>query len=431
MRLAWAQVLEVLEQDSALQRLRVHCLAKHAGEVAAREVVALNYLALNAAQVPDARVLVNTTGLDLGLGTGGVAFVVPSTALDIPVGTPVATGTPVSVDAPVPVDAPVLADAPVPAGAPVSVAASAATNASISTDTACLPQDSLVVPTQIGHIIKLRYTPLQREYATVEEPGSPYHAALKDATSLDALPVVCCELHSQMPLVAAAVKHRLPSARLVYVMTDQAALPLAFSRLCKQTREAGLIDRTITSGQAFGGELEAINLHSALLAARHVALASVAIVAPGPGIVGSHTRLGHGGVAQGEAINAVAALGGRSVAVLRLSWADARPRHQALSHHSIVALGQVSLAGARVAVPKSLSQERKAQLDAAIAAASLRMRHSFHDIEVEAITTNLSTSLRGLEVMTMGRTYTDDPEFFEAAFAAGILAADLTASFDG
>ena len=117
-------------------------------------------------------------------------------------------------------------------------------------------------------------------------------------------------------------------------------------------REAGWLAATETTGQSFGGDLEAVTVHSGLLAARHVAGADVAVVAQGPGNLGTGTRWGFSGVAAGEAVNAAAVLGGRPVASLRLSDADSRSRHQGVSHHSITAYGRVALAACDVAVPE-------------------------------------------------------------------------------
>src|SRR6185295_756186 len=74
--------------------------------------------------------------------------------------------------------------------------------------------------------------------------------------------------------------------------------------------------------------------HTALLAARLVVGADVAVLAQGPGNLCTGTRWGFSGVAAGEAVNAVAALRGRPVAALRVSEADARERHRGVSHHS-------------------------------------------------------------------------------------------------
>jgi hypothetical protein len=76
-------------------------------------------------------------------------------------------------------------------------------------------------------------------------------------------------------------------------------------------RDAGWLAGTVTVGQAFGGDLETVTVHTGLLAARHVLGAQVAVVAQGPGNLGTGTRWGFSGVACGEAVNAAAVLGGR------------------------------------------------------------------------------------------------------------------------
>ena len=99
-------------------------------------------------------------------------------------------------------------------------------------------------------------------------------------------------------------------------------------------KEAGWIEGSVTVGQAFGGDLEAVTVHNGLLAARLVLGADIAIVTQGPGNLGTGTRWGFSGVAAGEAINAAAVLKGQPVAALRVSEADQRDRHRGVSHHS-------------------------------------------------------------------------------------------------
>ena len=140
-------------------------------------------------------------------------------------------------------------------------------------------------------------------------------------------------------------------------MTDGGALPAWFSRTCATLREAGWLAGTVTVGQAFGGDLETVTLHTGLLAARHVLGADVAVVTQGPGNLGTGTRWGFSGVAAGEAVNAVAALGGRPVAALRISDADPRERHRGISHHSLTSYGRVALARADVVLPDLPSGE--------------------------------------------------------------------------
>jgi hypothetical protein len=269
-----------------------------------------------------------------------------------------------------------------------------------------------------GHVMKLRYTPLQRDVLAVEEPASPHHEAMVSAEDLGGMPVVCCGLHSQIAPVAAAVKAARHDARVAYVMSDAASLPLALSDLVRACRLAGLLEATVSSGQAFGGDLEAVTLHSALLAARHVLAADVAIVANGPGVTGTGTAFGHGGVSQAQALDAAFALGGRPVAVLRLSFADPRERHRGVSHHTLGVLGRLALGRAVVAVPALLG-EQAAEVDRALEDAGVWARHERADAA------GTLPDARGVELLTMGRHPENDPAFFAAAAAAGEVAARL------
>ena len=242
---------------------------------------------------------------------------------------------------------------------------------------------------------------------------------MADAVDVGGMPVVCCGLHSHVPLVAAAIRERCPDARVAYVMTDQAALPYAMSDVIAACASASLIDVSVSCGQAFGAEIEAVNLPSGLVAARVVARADIAIVAIGPGVVGTGTALGHGGVAQGDAINACAAVGARAVASLRVSFADARDRHRGVSHHSIVALTRIALAGAAVAVPLLPDVALRARIDADLADAGVWDRHTRVEVACGL------PDARGVQLRTMGRGPADDPAFFLAAAAAGAAAAAM------
>jgi hypothetical protein len=206
-------------------------------------------------------------------------------------------------------------------------------------------------------------------------------------------------------------------------MLDGGALPAWFSRTAAALREAGWLAATVTVGQAFGGDLEAVTVHTGLLAARHVLGADVVVVAQGPGNLGTGTRWGFSGVACGEAVNAVAVLGGRPVASLRISAADPRPRHRGVSHHSLTTYGRVALARADVVVP-DLPGEFGAQV--AAQAASLAARHRLVRVSVDG----LEETLRACPVRmsTMGRGLDDDLAYFLAAAAAGRHAASLIAA---
>ncbi|MDR0308850.1 MAG: DUF3866 family protein, partial [Coriobacteriales bacterium] len=335
-------------------------------------ITAIHYLTFASRLEPGQTVLLNVTALDLHLGTGGLAFVVPGSSYS-----------------------------------------DYTTHAARTSHTG-----QTTNPISQGHIMKLRYTPLQREVLAAEEPASPYHELLREADSLDGLTVICCGLHSQMPLVAAALKTFDPKARVVYCMTDEAALMAEFSDLVRQAEDRGLIGTTITCGQALGGSLEAVNLHSGLLIAHLVCQADYVITAIGPGVVGTGTAFGHGGIAQAEALNAVSALQGTPIGVLRVSEADLRERHRGLSHHSCSVLGQACLIKALLALPIDLDPVFFEHLDSELQATGISERHIIMKLhsQYEQI------DFRDLNVKSMGRSQAEDPAFFKVATAAGVLA---------
>ena len=184
---------------------------------------ALAYPALVGRPQPGDAVLLNTTALALGLGTGGYALVV------------------------------------------------------------AVPDRLPADPTGPGHLVKARYTPMQATVLGVDEQGSPHPATLATADSLDGMPVVVADLHSALPAVLAGVHADQPTARVGYVLTDGAALPAWYSRTVAELRAAGRLAGTVSVGQAFGGDLEAATVHTGLLALRWVLGADVAVVTQGPG----------------------------------------------------------------------------------------------------------------------------------------------------
>jgi hypothetical protein len=271
-----------------------------------------------------------------------------------------------------------------------------------------------------GRVMKARYTPLQTAVPAVEET----HAEVLEASrGLEGLPVVVAPLHSMVGPVAAGAK-AAGAARVAYTMTDGAALAGSFSRVVPELRGAGLLDDFVTAGQAFGGELEAVTVWSALLAAKEIARADVVVVADGPGNLGTNTRWGVTALGGGHALNAAATLGGRPVAALRMSAADPRERHRGVSHHSLTILAEVCLVPANVAVPRLEGPERET-VWATLRAARLEERHQL--VEVPGTPALDLLAERGVEVRSMGRSPREDPPFFLAAGAAGVLAGRMAA----
>jgi hypothetical protein len=266
--------------------------------------------------------------------------------------------------------------------------------------------------------MKLRYTSLQADVGSTEE----HEAVLAEADDVGGMPVVAAGLHSQVPAVAAAFKDAAPGARLVYVMTDGAGLPLALSDLVAALTGRGLLDATVTCGQAFGGDFEAVSVFSALAVARHVAGADAVVVAMGPGVAGTGTRLGFSAIEVGPVLDAATAVGGRPIACLRASFADPRPRHQGLSHHSATALGLACRSRVTVPLPLVGGPEEET-LRAGVAAAGLDVRHDVVAVKPPDILGLFDK--HALVVTSMGRPAAADPILFACAAVAGVVAAEL------
>jgi uncharacterized protein DUF3866 len=247
-----------------------------------------------------------------------------------------------------------------------------------------------------AHVIKLPYTPIQAAAAHGEETG-------RLADELAGMPVVCCSLHSQLAPVCAGLGGE--GVSVAYVQLPGGALPLPLSDTVRALRGRGLLATTVSVGACFGGEVECVNVASALAwtaGEGHRA----AVCAIGPGIVGTGSKLGHGGLAAAEAANAASALGGAPVLAARVSGADERERHRGVSHHTGAVL-ELCLGGATVAWPEGFA-----------APAWLQPR-------TEVDVSGWQEASAGLPLSHMGRGPDEEPAFFAAAFAAGRLARNL------
>jgi hypothetical protein len=211
-----------------------------------------------------------------------------------------------------------------------------------------------------------------------------------------------------------------PGLKVGYVMTHGAALPLSFSKLVARLCAEELIDVTCTSGHAFGGDLEAVNVFSGLAALKHVEKCDVAVVAMGPGVVGTGTALGFTGMEQGQVLDAATALGGRSIACLRVSFLEERERHRGLSHHTITALTIGARAPTTVVVPKLPPSQARALADE-LRDSGICDRHTTVVERGDAAIELLQE--RSIPVTSMGRTLDEVPELWLAAGAAGRAAA--------
>ena len=256
-----------------------------------------------------------------------------------------------------------------------------------------------------GHLIKGRYTPFQCAVQSLEEITE--HSEIWERR-LDGMPVIACQLHSQIAPVAAGLALR--GKRAVYVMTDAATLPIAFSKTVRALRKSALIAATITAGQAFGGDYETVTVYSALLGAGHLLNADAVIIGQGPGNAGTGTRYGFSGIEQAALLDATAALGGTPIACVRMSDADSRERHQGISHHTRTSLA-LTYPSCLVPLPHGTD------------ASAVPPRHQVRFVEDADRALDLLEQ-SGITVKSMGRARKDDPIAFQAAAAAGLVAAE-------
>ncbi len=270
-----------------------------------------------------------------------------------------------------------------------------------------------------GHIMKLRYTPLQFSANTVESQESQYHKVLAETTSIEEMPVAIGSLHSQLPPFVVTAKYLDPQVRIAYIMTDGAALPINVSNLVSELKNKKFIDYTITCGQAFGADFEAVNIYSALTCAKHALKADIVFVSMGPGVVGTDSLLGTTSLEVGQTINAIESLKGKSIVVPRMSFKDKRKRHQGVSHHTITALDKIALAKTTVVLPE-LDKKKSNYVHKQLQIAGVDKKHSF--IIVKNIITEKALDEANIHPTTMGRGFEEEPEFFLAAGCAAIKA---------
>jgi hypothetical protein len=251
-----------------------------------------------------------------------------------------------------------------------------------------------------AHVMKLGYTSIQHAVTPFEERGEASEARG---------PVAVIALHGQLPCVAwAAASGGERPRRIGYVQTAGGALPGELSDVVRELRERGLLAAHVTAGPSFGGEHEAITVAGALEAGFADGW-EAAIAGPGPGILGSATRLGHGGLVALDTAHAALALGCRTLLVPRMSSGDPRERHRGLSHHSATAL-ELLLRPVLVPLPEGAEAPPG-------------------DHESAEFAVDLQGYARsGLPATTMGRTVEEDELFFRAALAGG---AALAKEIDG
>lgn len=309
----------------------------------------INYNRLTGEIVPEDEVLLNTTAVELGLGTGGYHFVLANLSRDI---------------------TPNIGE---------------------------------------GHIMKLRYTPMQINCLAAEAQESPCHEVFNGFESLELLPVIVGTLHSMLAPIALALKELAGKKRIVYIMTDGGALPIWMSDTVRILKGNGVLSGTVTYGNAFGGDLECINAYTALIAAKEILKADAAVICMGPGIAGTDTRYGFSGIEQSQIIDIANNIGGKTIAVPRISFADSRSRHYGLSHHSRMTLGKLCCTRAFIALPE-LEGEKASLIRSQAENSGILSRHDVSYWHWEKLEYLLAKE-EGL-LNKMGKGFSQDKEYF-------------------
>jgi Protein of unknown function (DUF3866) len=280
------------------------------------------------------------------------------------------------------------------------------------------------------HVVKLNYTSLQHPVDPVERAhdgdGDQPWAGLERR-----IPVLVIFLHGQLAPAAWAAARAAPGLRVGYVQTPGGALPGALSRDIGELLARELLCGHVTAGAAYGGEGEAISVPGALQAAADSLGWDAAIAGPGPGILGSASALGHGGMVALDTAHGSLALGLETLLAPRLSAGDERPRHRGLSHHTETVL-RMLLGGVRVPVPE-LDDADWPTGDGGGEAILDRLREACgdrHDIWVREVALE-EYAASGLPTATMGRELARDRLFFAAGLAAGEALATLASQDQG
>ena len=345
-----AEVIEIINERDKIQELVVLVRGK-------REK-AINYIDMVGKCRLNDKVILNTTAVVLGLGTGGYHFIM--SILDT--------------------------------------------------------KDSDLVDQAPGHIMKMRYTPMQFKCYTMEEM---YPDVFNSFLSLEKMPIILMPLHSMLPAILASIKENNPAIRIGYIMTEGGALPISFSDTVREMKKLKLLDVTITSGNSFGGDFESVNIYTALIGGKVIAKCDILIVGIGPGHVGTSTTYGFTGIEQGQQIDVVNALGGLPIFIPRISCADPRKRHAGISHHTITNLSKICFSKAIIGIAEST-----AEIDSILEVFTKNHIDKKHTIIRKNEDTINVLMKNNIHCFTMGREAIQDIVFFQTAGACALLALD-------
>ncbi len=269
-----------------------------------------------------------------------------------------------------------------------------------------------------GHIMKLRYTPLQFRTLSLSEKNGLFHKELKKFLLLDNMPVIFIPLHSLLAPLLISYNKLIEGKKTLYIMTEGGSLPLELSKTVASLKEKKLLDISITIGNSFGGDYEAVNIFTALTAAK-LFEADLVVVGIGPGHVGTNTPLGFSGTEIALYCHAVKLLNGKPILVPRLSFTEERKRHNNISHHTLTLLKKLIKDPIDVVFPdlnKIKAIVKKEKLE----------NHNLYFYKTNKLDKILRKS--NFKLLSMGKYYKDDPIFFITAGLAALRRIEIMRS---
>jgi hypothetical protein len=270
--------------------------------------------------------------------------------------------------------------------------------------------------------MKMRYTPYQIKchYGSYDEAS--FYDKVRAFDNLGGMVVITGELHSMLAPTACCLKYMDNSLNVIYIMTDGGSLPMDFSFIVNELKAKSIISGTITCGNAFGGDLEAVNVYDALVFAKSVLECDIAIITMGPGVVGTNTKYGFSGIEQGGIIDCINTLKGQPVFLPRISFTDPRERHYGISHHTLTVLTEIVKTSSYMAFP-IIEDKKMEYMKRQIMDSGINNKHKVYYVDSDCLFQSIQ--YYNLIPYTMGRTIENDKEFFMACASCAKLASTL------
>lgn len=272
---------------------------------------------------------------------------------------------------------------------------------------------------EYGHIIKMKYTPGQLRVKTVEEKVE-YQNVFNDENKLSPRPVIFAILHSMLSPLVTTIKNINPDLKISCIYTYGGAMNSNNSFILKKLRYLGLIDSIITTGECYGGDYESINIATGILFGYSKLNSDILVVCCGPGVAGSSTYFGFSTFEFVGWIYIAKLLGVLPVLIPRVSMADKRERHRGLSMQSISILKTLNFSIDFPLYKDNRDIKGFNYIYGQLEKHNIINKHNVHIIDndiIKKIMGSLSSDNR-----VMGRNYEEDPWFFNNCGSVGLYA---------